>query len=152
MNLKLEIAPDLPEEIVIRAPEATEEVLHMQAEISKLLTGGTEIAVCKGNTECFLSYREILFAETAENRTWVHTAKDSFACPLRLYELEEILPRNFMRASKSGIVNTALICSLLRTPTGIGEAAFRNTEKRIFISRMYFKPIRERIEETRLKR
>ena len=110
------------------------------------------IAVRDGDRERFLSPREILYAETADGRVYVHTANRVFSASNRLYELEELLPRYFVRAGKSVIVNTMHISSLRRAPTGLGEAEFRGSEKKVFISRQYYKPVRDLIEEMRLKR
>ena len=152
MKLRIEIDPDLPEEVVLRGPQVSQTLRRVQDAVSRALSGGAEIAVQNGEEECYLPYDEILFAETADNRLWVHTCADCYSCPLRLYELEELLPRTFARASKGSLINTAKIRSLSRSPTGVGEATFRDSKKRIFISRMYFKNVRDIIEETRLQK
>ena len=151
MKLKIEIDPERDEEIVIRAKEITPTLKKLQNAVADVLSGSEELAVRNGEAECFIPIREILFAETSGEKLWVHTAKDVFACPLRLIELEELLPRSFVRASKSSLVNSAHVRSLSRSPTGIGEATFPGTGKKVFISRMYFKNLRNTIEETRLK-
>lgn len=152
MKLTVEIDKDRPEQVIICAHAVTDTVRRLQEAVDRVLTGGAELAVKKGEQECFLACDELLFVETSEDRVWVHTARDCYACPMRLYELEQLLPRTFVRASKSCLVNTALIRSLTRSPTGVGEATFRSSEKTVFISRMYFKPVRETIEETRLSK
>ncbi len=152
MKLKIEVDPAGDEEIVIRVKEISPLAKRLQDAVAAVLSGSDELAVKNGDAECFIPIGEILFAETADDRVWVHTAKDAFSCPLRLRELEELLPRSFVRASKSSIVNAAHVRSLSRTPTGVGEAGFGGTAKRTFISRMYFKNLRDTIEEIRLKR
>ncbi|MBQ9543767.1 MAG: LytTR family transcriptional regulator [Clostridia bacterium] len=152
MKLKIEIDPERDEEIVIRAKEITPELKRLQDAVTKALSGSDELVVRSGDAECFIPVGEIIFAETSGEKLWVHTAKDVFACPLRLRELEELLPRSFVRASKSSIVNSSHVRSLSRSPTGVGEASFPGTGKKIFISRMYFKNLRDTIEETRLKK
>ena len=150
MKLKIEIDTVKPEEVVIYAHEINENVRRLQVAIGAALSSEGELALKNGESELYLPYREVLFFETAENRVWAHTAKNCYSCPLRLNELEELLPRTFARASKCCVVNTAGIRSLKRSPTGIAEAAFYETEKTIYISRMYYKAIRTIIEETRL--
>ena len=151
MKVVVEIDPDGQEEIRIRMREVTPLLKKLQDALQNALSSG-EIAVKSHDGECFLSPDEILFAETAGGTVWVHTASDAFSCPLRLYELETALPYGFARASKSSLVNTARIRALSRTPTGLGEASFSGSEKKLFISRMYFKIVRDVIEETRLKK
>ena len=151
MKVVVEIDPAAEEEVRVRAKTMTPAVRRLGETLGSLLSESAEIAVKKGEREFFLSPEDILYAETAEGRVWVHTARDLFLCPLRLRELEELLPRHFVRASKSCLLNTAHVAALSRTPTGVGEAEFRGGKK-VFISRMYYKPVRDMIEETRLKR
>lgn len=150
MKLKIEIDPERPEEVVIYAREIDENVRRLQVAIGAVLSASGELALKNGDSELYLPYGEVLFFETADNRVWAHTVKDCFSCQLHLNELEELLPRTFTRASKCCVVNTAKIRSLKRSPTGIAEAAFYETGKRIYISRMYYKVVRTIIEETRL--
>ena len=151
MKLRIEIDPSGEEEIIIKANGITDKIRRLQATIDREISGGEEIAVRKEGEECYLPFSELLFFETEENRVFAHTKDECFACPLRLNELEMLLPRTFTRASKSCIVNTAHIRSISRTPTGVSIATFAKTDKKVFISRMYYKIVREIIEETRLK-
>ncbi|MBR5743397.1 MAG: LytTR family transcriptional regulator [Clostridia bacterium] len=148
----IEIDPDKEEEIRVRAKEMTPAIRTLGDRLGALLSGEPEIAVRDGDRERFLSPREILYAETADGRVYVHTANRVFSASIRLYELEELLPRYFVRAGKSVIANAMHISSLRRAPTGLGEAEFRGSDKKVFISRQYFKPVRDLIEEMRLKR
>ena len=95
---------------------------------------------------------EILFFEVSGERTYAHTAKECYTTAQRLFELEGILPGTFCRASKSVLLNTMKVRSLTRSPTGVGEASFSGSEKKAFISRMYYKAVRDVIEEVRLKK
>ena len=70
---------------------------------------------------------------------------------LKLYELEERLPKSFMRISKSCIINVNAVSSIHKEITGICEAFFRDTVKKVYVSRGYYKQFREKINETRLK-
>ena len=149
MKLRIELDDAAPEEIIIRTSRVDERIKRIQDAVLGALRGG-EIAVRRGEEECYIPYREVLYFETENGRIRAHTANESFFCPLRLNELEELLPRHFTRASKGCVVNTAHIRSISRSPTGVSEATFSVSDKRIFISRMYYKIVREIIEETRL--
>ena len=150
MRLRVEIDPDGPEEVVIHARQIDGEVLRVQEAVDRVLRGEGEIAVRKGDEEHFLSCREVLFFETGENRVWAHTAGEVFLCPMRLHELIERLPRSFVRASKSCLLNTAAVRSLSRSPTGVGRATFTAGNKVAYISRSYYNTVRDTIQETRL--
>ncbi len=151
MKIRVLIDPDRDEEVLIYAHSASPQLRRLQEAIEKALSHQDAIAVKKGASEVFLDCFEILFAETSGDRLWVHTATDVYQCPLRLYELEERLPRGFARASKSCLVNASLIFALFRSPSGVGEARFSGSEKRVFISRRYYKGIRDKIAEMRLE-
>ncbi|MBQ7499408.1 MAG: LytTR family transcriptional regulator [Clostridia bacterium] len=150
MKLRIEIDPDAPEEIIIRASRMSETVMRVQDAVLSALGQGGSIAVKHGESEIYLPFDELLFFETDGDKTIVHTASDCFFCKQRLGELSLSLPRNFVRASKSCLINTAKIRSISRTPTGVGTAYFAGSEKKAFISRMYYKTVREVIEQTRL--
>ncbi|MBR6916708.1 MAG: LytTR family transcriptional regulator [Clostridia bacterium] len=152
MKLKIEIGEGLEKEVVLRAPAFDDDVRRIQRAIEKASSSGGEIALKNSGGEIYVSYSEICFFEANEDRVYAQTPSSCYVCPMRLSELEELLPRAFCRASKSVLINTAKIRSLTRSPTGVGEAVFAGTEKTAFISRMYYKIVRETIEETRLSK
>ena len=152
MKLKIEIDPSLPEELILRAPEINETVRLVRQAMEGVIERTGEIAVRRDGAEWFLPYQAVYYFEAADDRVFANTADDAFVCPMRLSELAELLPRTFVRASKSCIVNTAKIRSILRSPTGVSEAGFSDSEKKIFISRMYYRAVRDVIEETRLSK
>ena len=152
MKLKIEIDPSLPEEIVIRAKTVSDAVRRVQTAVEQALSASGELAVRRGSGEFYVSFGDVLYFEVTGERTVVHTADSSYISPMRLCELAELLPRTFVRSSKSGMINTAKIMSITRSPTGVSEATFAGSDKTVFISRMYYKSVRETIEETRLSK
>lgn len=152
MKFLIEIEPGAPKEIILRAPAADDEVRRIQTAIEKAISSSGEIALKAGSGEVFVRYSELYYFEVSDDKTYAHTAKDIFACQMHLFELAELLPRYFCRASKSILVNTEKIRSITRSPTGVGEATFNGTEKMIYISRMYYKTVREMIEEMRFSK
>ena len=153
MKIKLEIDPQLAdEEVIIRAPYTSDNVRHLQYLLEQSLSRNRELVVRNGDSEVFLSYSEILFFEVSDDHVWAHTSKNCYQCGSRLAELEQILPDEFIRSSKSGIVNTSKIRMLHRGVTGVGEASFNGSSKKAYISRMYYNNVRQTIEETRIKK
>ena len=53
--------------------------------------------------------------ETDGNAIQVHTRDDIYQTRYKLYELEELLPGQFMRVSKSAILNTSHVYSITKT-------------------------------------
>ena len=151
MKIRIEIDREAPEEIVIRSRSADARLQKIQEAVARILDADKELALQSGEEEIYVPYDELLFFETVDKRVWAHTAKGCFTCLMHLNELERMLPCTFARASKSCVINTSLIRSISRYPTGIAKATFRGSEKTVYISRMFYKDVREIIEETRLK-
>lgn len=78
-----------------------------------------------------------------------HTRDEIFMTKNRLYELEQILPYYFCRISKSAIVNVKEIYSISKNITASSKIEFKDTYKYVFVSRGYFKPLKNKIEEIR---
>lgn len=152
MKLRFEIDPAAEEEVVVRSPSASNAVYRLGSAIEELLGGKSEIAMYLGEVECYVPCEDVLFFETDGGKISAHTKDRMFSCRMRLHELSEILPRTFVRGSKSCLINTALVFSVHRSVTGASEVTFKNSNKIVYVSRMYYKAFRETIEETRLKK
>lgn len=150
MNFKIrvEIDKDADEEIIIKCKSVTDDVLRLEKLICESLDN-REMKLHLGEKDYFIVIDEILFFETVGNKTSAHTKDRMYYTDLKLYELEEKLPRSFMRISKSCIINLNLVSALRKELTGICEANFKNADKKVFISRSYYKPFREKINEIR---
>ena len=149
MKLRIETSSE-EEEVVLRVPAVTPDVRHLHRVLSDALQGKADIALKDGETEAFVPINDLLFFEVEDGRVRAHTADRMYRCDSRLYELESMLPASFARAGKSCLVNTAHIISITRSLTGVSEVRFRGSNKMIFASRMYYKLIRAKSEETRL--
>ena len=68
----------------------------------------------------------------------------------KLFELEEELAASFVRVAKSTIVNVYLVMSLHREVVGNGTVYFKDSEKKAYFSRGYYKLLRDKIQEKRL--
>ena len=142
MKLRIEISDELSEsEVIIRCSHIDEDVQKLQSYIKNLTS--PKIVFYKDQQEFFLPLEEILFFETESERVFAHTKNDAFRVKYKLYELEELLPRVFARASKGTIVNTAKILVINRQLTSVSQVKFANTHKQIYISRHYFKTLKD---------
>ena len=152
MKVRIEISDDGDEEVVIRARSLTDEVRRISDAVRSASGVEATISLTDGESEFFIPVASLLFFETDGGRTTAHTAERMYYTGLKLYELEAILPRTFARVSKSCVVNTAAISSISRNPVGASETHFAGSYKKIYISRSYYKAVRDLIEETRIKR
>ena len=135
---------DTPEnEVILRCRELDEEMLHILA----LLRSGMQ-SLCAFTEEretVFLSPREVLYAESVEERTWLYCERAVWRTALSLSELEaryEAL--GFCRVSRSMVVNLHGIRHLKSCAGSRIEATMRNGEK-VMISRHYGPLLRERL-------
>ncbi len=144
MKIKIELCEKLSEpEIVIRCRSVTEDIQKIEKAVRSC--GNTEIAFCKDSTEYYLNLDSILFFETDDGNVKAHTADDSYEISQKLYELEDILPMQFIRVSKSAILNVERVYSVERNITSASLVTFKDSHKRIYISRSYYKSFKERI-------
>ena len=153
MKIKIEIDDGLAEEeIVIRCRALNEDVISIQKRIMDAVNSRMQLQVTRGEKEYFITIDEILFFETDSNGVIVHTANQIYETKYRLYELEDLLPGNFIRVSKSTILNSDRVRSIHKNITGASEVEFSGTIKKVFVSRNYLKLLLEKLEEKRLMR
>lgn len=111
MKITIELDENLPEdEIQIRCHRMTDEVQEIQASLLSCHPERKRLILYQGNLECYVDVLEILFFETEGTIVRVHTRDEIYETKQRLYELEEILPHQFLRVSKSTIANVAEFC------------------------------------------
>ncbi|MBP5325105.1 MAG: LytTR family transcriptional regulator [Pseudobutyrivibrio sp.] len=153
MKINIDIDDSLQQDMItIHCREITDEILELQRLLSQKQTGGQKISAYMDDTEYYVDVKTILFLEADGNYISVQTAKSIYRVRQKLYELEELLPRDFLRVSKSTIVNTELIASIKKNITGASEISFRNSTKKAYASRNYIKALIEIMDEKRLKR
>lgn len=150
MKVRIEISGEGDEEVVIRTHSLTDEVKRICDAVKSVSGGEPSLALSDGRSEFFIPVSSLLFFETDSGRTAAHTADRMYYAPQKLYELERILPHTFARVSKSCVVNTAAISSISRNPMGASETHFSGSYKKIYISRSYYKAVRQLIGTTRL--
>lgn len=151
MKIKIEIDESLAEEeIIIRCRSLDEDAISIQKRVADAVNSRMQLEVSKGEKEYYITVDEIFFVETDATRVVVHTAKDIYETKLRLYELEDILPGNFIRVSKSTILNATRVRAIHKNITGASEVEFAGSSKKVFVSRNYFKLLMAKLEEKRL--
>lgn len=153
MKIRLELDGSITnDEIIIRCRALSEEVQAIQKVLAELIGRDPQFVFYKGDTEFYLPLEDILFFETEEKAVFAHTAADLYQVKHRLYELEEFLPGYFQRVSKSTILNTKKVYSIQRNLSASSIVAFQDTHKQVFVSRHYYKPLKDKLEEKRNRR
>lgn len=89
---------------------------------------------------------QVLYADTADKKTFLYTEKEVYETDLHLYELEERLAQaGFFRASKSCIINFKHIVSIKAELDRKIRVTLTNGEK-LMISRQYAEQVKKRLE------
>jgi DNA-binding LytR/AlgR family response regulator len=133
------------DEIIIKCKEQTDLIKRIERYVKDL--NDICIPFYKKEQEYYLNLNEILFFETEDNSISAHTTSDMYYVKYKLYELEKVLPRNFIRVSKSTIVNINHILSINRNITSSSVIEFNKTYKKVYVSRFYIKDLKERLKE-----
>lgn len=149
MRFRTEIREDSTEEIIIVCAERSDKIKRLERIIENALGGDAEMILTLGETEYFIPKREVLFFETSAGKVTAHTKARMYYTQNTLFQLERTLPDSFMRVSKSCILNVSEVCAISHNITGNGEVLFKGTDKKIYVSRGYYKALKEKIYEMR---
>ena len=150
MRIRLDISSEYREkEIIIRANKKDEEVAEILRNLQEIDTKLHNINGYLDNTVYSLSTQDILFFETNDRNVYAHTKDNAFLIHYRLYELEENLPDNFLRVSKSSILNVDEVKSLTQSVMG-NLIQFRDSYKQIYVSRRFLKKLKLKLNQRKV--
>jgi len=151
MKIKIEVDNNLIEdEVIIRCSKVDNNIQKIQTAISDITSQDKQMCFLKDGKEYYFPLDTILFFETNSNQIDSHTENDVFQVKYRLYELEQNLPTNFVRVSKSTILNVAKVYSVDRNIVSSSIVQFYNSHKKVYVSRYYYKQLQEQLERRRL--
>ncbi|PKM62650.1 MAG: LytTR family transcriptional regulator [Firmicutes bacterium HGW-Firmicutes-21] len=147
MKIRIELIEDLSEdEVLIRCGRMDDTIKKIHQYILTQSSLNTKITFFKKNQEFYFPLDDVMFFETDGEHIYAHTKNDEYRIKYRLYELEEALPKHFIRASKSAIVNVKRIYSITRNLTASSLITFIDSHKHIYVSRYYYKELRHNLE------
>ena len=148
MKINIEVDTELSDsEVLIRCPEIGSDIHEIQKMLTEMDQKKNGLVFYKKEKEFYFPVTRILFFETSENGIDAHTADDVFSVHQKLYELEELLPSYFMRVAKSTILNTRAVYSVTRNLTASSIVEFRKTVKKVYVSRNYYKALKEMLND-----
>ncbi len=146
MKVTIELIDDLTtDEVLIRCKKRNYKIDKLVSYIRQL--DKINISFYKDDMEYFIDVNDILFFETTENSISAHTMNEIYKVKYKLYELEERLPYNFVRISKSTIVNINYIYAIEKNITSSSLIKFQGTHKQVYVSRLYNKVLKEHMKE-----
>lgn len=152
MKIQIECDESVEEtQVLIRCRELNEHTTRIGQMLAEEAKQEQRFVFYQGDTTVYLSLNDILFLETDGKQIQVHTCEDIYQTKYKLYELEEMLPGQFMRVSKSAILNTRHVYSITKNISSSSVVQFRNSYKQVYVSRMYYKPLKSKLEEKRIR-
>lgn len=133
--------PGEEDEIIVRCTDLDERVLKLIQALrtEDKITGYIDDKIVK------LSLKEIYYFEAVDNKVFSYTAKETYEVHKKLYEIEQAFEdTDFLRISKSVIVNVAKIAYVKPIFNGRFEAKLKNDEK-VIVSRQYVLDLKKKL-------
>lgn len=135
--------PGEEDEVVFRVANIDERLLQVinSLKTEKIsLTGYLDDKIVK------LNPKDVFYFESVDNKVFAYAGKDVYEIRKKLYEIEEEkLCVDYMRISKSMIINISKIVYVKPSLNGRFEARLRNDEK-LIISRQYVNELKKRLD------
>lgn len=130
------------DQIIIRCRQMSKELLQF---INNLKTQKPNIVGLNGNDIHRLDLDDIYYFEAVDNKVFIYCREKVFESKYKLYEVETLLSgSDFLRVSKSVILNLPRITFLSPAYSGRLEASLDNGEK-IIISRQYVPDLKKKL-------
>lgn len=133
--------PGEEDEVIIRCAGLDDNMMRLIYALreGEKLTGYIEDRIVK------LSHKDIYYFEAVDHKIFAYTSKETYEIHKKLYEIEQNFEHtDFLRISKSAIVNTSKIAYVKPVFNGRFEAKLKNGEK-VIISRQYVAELKKKI-------
>lgn len=130
------------DQIIIRCRQMSKQLLQF---INNLKTQKPNIVGLNGSDIHRLDPDDIYYFEAVDNKVFIYCREKVFESKYKLYEVEDLFTgSDFLRVSKSVILNLRRITFLSPAYSGRLEAALDNGEK-IIISRQYVSDLKQKL-------
>ena len=131
------------DEIIVRCASLNDRLMKLIAALrteESPLTGYMDDKIVK------LAAKDVFYFEAVDNKVFAYTGKGVYEVRKKLYEIEkEYVNIDFLRISKSAVVNVAKIAYIRPLINGRFEAKLKNEEK-IIINRQYVIELKKKLE------
>lgn len=145
MKFKLIIDKVKDEEVVVTARENSALVKQIETLVMQY-SGSNKIVVYKDDDIVIIPFEQIECITVINGKTWaVDENGTRFKVKQRLYELEKILPSNFIKINKSSLANENSIKKFTASFSGAVDAVFKCGYKD-YVSRRCFAEIKRRYD------
>lgn len=134
-------SPGEEDQIIVKCRQISPELLRA---LSVIKSADSLIAYDKNEIHR-LNPSNVYYIESVDNKTFVYTKVKVFESRQKLYELENVLADgDFLRISKSAILNLSKVKFLAPALNGRFEAFLENGEK-IIVSRQYVVQLKKKL-------
>lgn len=143
MKLTIETPkPGEEDEIIIRCKNPDEELLRLAGQ---LVCQKSKITARQGKNIIQLAPNDVYYFEAVDSKVFAYLEKQVFEVRQKLYEIENDLNEwDFIRISKSVVLNMAKISYIAPMFNGRLEANLKNGEK-VIISRQYVPALKKKL-------
>ncbi|MCH5260813.1 MAG: LytTR family transcriptional regulator DNA-binding domain-containing protein [Lachnospiraceae bacterium] len=137
-----QIGPEEEEQIVVRCRNLDDSIVALAKELKRRRD---KLTVKDGERILQVDPSEVYYFEAVDNKVFLYTKEKVYETKWKLYELEEQFGHaNFIRVSKSVIMNLSKVDSFHPDFNGRYEALMKNNE-RVLISRQYVPELKKRL-------
>lgn len=137
-----QIGQEEEEQILIRCRSVDDSIVALAKELDKRRE---RLTVREGERIMQVDPSDVYYFEAVDNKVFLYTKGKVYETKLKLYELEEQFGyTNFIRVSKSVILNLSKVESFYPEFNGRFEALMKNKE-RVLISRQYVPELKKRL-------
>lgn len=134
--------PGQEDEVIIRCAQLDDRVLNL---IQSLKGEKPKLTAYSDDGITILDYRDVYYFEAVDNRVFAYCEKQVYEVRKKLYALEnELANTDFLRISKSAVVDLSKVSHLSAAFNGRLEAKLKNGE-RIIISRQYVPNLKKKL-------
>lgn len=134
--------PGEEDEIIIKCKELDDSIMKL---INGLKNGDDNILGYQEEKIVKLALKDIYYFESVDNKVFAYCGRDVYEVKKKLYELETLCGSgDFLRVSKSTIMNIAKLSYIKPIFNGRFEAKLKNDEK-LIISRQYVVKLKEKL-------
>lgn len=122
----------------------SEQITNLVAYVQNLDKQTSRLTVKKGEQVYLLEHEEIVRLYLEYRLLQVETVENVYTSNLRLYQVKEDLPANFLQISQSEIIHIKQLDHLKLTANGLVKLVMKNGSV-TYSSRRYLKIIKERL-------
>ncbi len=143
MKFNLIVDDKKEEQVFVTVKKETDFIQKIEALVMEY-NGTDKIIAFNEDDMIFLSFDEIECITVFDGKTYAITCKgETFRIKSRLYEMESVVPLNFIKINKSTIANRLQLKRFSATFSGGVDAVFKSGRKE-YVSRRCFAEIKRR--------